>query len=217
MSQVYIVCGIDTDCGKTYVTGLLAKECMQRGLSCITQKMVQTGCNSDIADDIIEHRRIMQIDILPEDKNHSTNPYVFNFPASPHVASQLQHTVIEFETIHNHIQTLAQTYSIVFSESAGGLCVPFTNTLLCTDFIKHTGYPIILVSSSKLGSINHTILSIDYCKIQNIKIHAVVFNVFPQTDNKIAESSFEFLKTYIYTHLPHTQFVKQSQLDLLVL
>lgn len=66
MAQVYIVCGIDTDCGKTYITGLLAKYCIDTDIRCITQKLVQTGCTTDIADDIREHRRIMQIPLLPE-------------------------------------------------------------------------------------------------------------------------------------------------------
>jgi len=212
MAQVYIVCGIDTDCGKTYITGLLAKQCIEKGQKCITQKLVQTGCTTDIADDIREHRRIMQIPLLPEDYNHSTNPYVFKFPASPHLAAQLESATIDISILQQHIHTLAQSYDIVLSEAAGGLCVPLTPTYLFSDFIQQSGYPIILVSSSKLGSINHTLLSIEFCKTHNITIHAIVYNVFPDSDPEIAESSCQFLETYCKQILPATLFVRNSQI-----
>lgn len=212
MAQVYIVCGIDTDCGKTYITGILAKHCIDTDIRCITQKLVQTGCTTDIADDIREHRRIMQISLLPEDYNHSTNPYVFQFPASPHLAAQLESVIIDISILQQHIHTLAQSYDIVLSEAAGGLCVPLTPTYLFSDFIQQNGYPIILVSSSKLGSINHTLLSIEFCKTHNIRIHAIVYNVFPNSDSTIAESSYLYLKDYCTQTLPHTLFVKNTEI-----
>jgi dethiobiotin synthetase len=168
MSQIYIICGIDTDCGKTFITGLLAKQCINKGKQCITQKLVQTGCSGTIADDILEHRRIMQIPLLSEDYNHNTNPYIFKFPASPHLAAELESTTIDITKLHESIQNLSNKYEIVLCEAAGGICVPLTPTYLFSDFIQECGYPIILVSSSKLGSINHTLLSIEFCKRHNI-------------------------------------------------
>lgn len=60
--------GIDTDAGKTYATAYLAKRFMQQGLSVVTQKFIQTGCKDD-SEDIIAHRKLMGIDLLPEDKD----------------------------------------------------------------------------------------------------------------------------------------------------
>ncbi len=62
--------GIDTDAGKTYATAYLAKRFMQQGLSVVTQKFIQTGCKDD-SEDIIAHRKLMGIDLLPEDKDLS--------------------------------------------------------------------------------------------------------------------------------------------------
>ena len=85
MNTTYFISGIDTDCGKTMVTSLLARELYQQGINVITQKMVQTG-SSEIADDLREHRRIMGIDLQKVDLDHTTCPYIFKFPASPHLS-----------------------------------------------------------------------------------------------------------------------------------
>jgi len=177
MSQIYIICGIDTDCGKTFITGLLAKQCINKGKQCITQKLVQTGCSGSIADDILEHRRIMQIPLLPEDYNHITNPYIFKFPASPHLAAELESTIIDITKLHESIQNLSNKYEVVLCEAAGGICVPLTSSYLFSDFLQECGYPIILVSSSKLGSINHTLLSIEFCKTHNIIYYCMNSNI----------------------------------------
>ena len=76
--------GIDTDIGKTYATGVLAKALYNRGLKVITQKLVQTGCEG-IAEDIITHRDIMGMPLQALDKDGTTCPYVFSKPASPHL------------------------------------------------------------------------------------------------------------------------------------
>ncbi|MDD5728854.1 MAG: ATP-dependent dethiobiotin synthetase BioD, partial [Victivallales bacterium] len=85
MNNTYFIGGIDTDVGKTIVCGLLARYLRSAGISHISAKLVQTGCE-DIADDIITHRKLEGIALLPEDRNQGTCPYIFKFPASPHLA-----------------------------------------------------------------------------------------------------------------------------------
>ncbi|MGY8862596.1 MAG: ATP-dependent dethiobiotin synthetase BioD, partial [Pseudomonadales bacterium] len=80
--SVLFVSGIDTDIGKTYATGLLAKALMQQGLDVITQKLVQTGVSinpntseMNVADDIITHRQLMAIPQQSWDLDFTTCPY----------------------------------------------------------------------------------------------------------------------------------------------
>ena len=66
MSQAYFISGIDTDAGKSYVTGYLASLIMKEGKSVITQKFIQTG-NTGFSEDIDLHRKIMGVEMLPEE------------------------------------------------------------------------------------------------------------------------------------------------------
>ena len=66
MSNAYFISGIDTDAGKTYVTGYIARRLMEEGKRVITQKFIQTG-NTDMSEDIVKHREIMGTGLLPED------------------------------------------------------------------------------------------------------------------------------------------------------
>jgi dethiobiotin synthetase len=209
--QIFIS-GIDTDCGKTYITGLLAYHIRKTGVNCITSKLVQTGCTG-IADDIIEHRRIMEMGLLPEDENGITCPFVYSFPASPHLSSEIDQRPFEIEKVSEMFSSLQQKYELVLLEGAGGLAVPLTNRILSSEYLKENKLPLVLVSSSKLGSINHTLLSIDYCMNNNIELKTVVYNQFPDDNKKIANSSYEFLKEFITQNHPELKFIHSNDLQ----
>ncbi len=209
--QIFIS-GIDTDCGKTYITGLLAYHMRKSGINCITSKLVQTGCTG-IADDIIEHRRIMEIDLLTEDENKQTCPFVYSFPASPHLSAAIDQRPFELEKVSEVFCSLQKKHELVLTEGAGGIAVPLINGILSTEYIKENHLPLILVSSSKLGSINHTLLSIDYCMNNNIELKTVIYNQFPDDDKQIANSSFEFLKEFLAKNHPNIKLIHSKDLD----
>lgn len=211
-SKEYIIGGIDTDCGKTYITGLLAKKLRNEGRNIITAKLIQTGCNG-ISEDIIEHRRLMDIDLLPEDKSGQTCPVVLSYPASPHLASEIDKKEIDLELIRNSQKELAKKYETVLIEAAGGLMVPITKDYLTINYVADNQLPLILVSSSKLGSINHTLLSIELCLQRNIEVPYIIYNQFPEHDEVIAKDSFKFLKKFINDKLPEAQFIHIDEIS----
>ena len=159
--QVYFVSGIDTGIGKSIATGLYAKELAAAGRRVITQKIVQTGCQG-IAEDIQTHRRLQGIGLTEHDRNGSTCPcpYVFAYPCSPHLAAEREQRPIDLKTIDAATQTLLQSYDTVLLEGAGGLMVPLNREQTLLDFAAERGYPLVLVTSGRLGSINHTLLSL---------------------------------------------------------
>lgn len=155
--NVYFVSGIDTDAGKSYATGFLAREWNKNGHRTITQKFIQTG-NIGHSEDIDLHRQIMGIPFTKEDQEGLTMPEIFSYPASPHLASQLDNRPIDFDKIKRATEELSKRYDSVLLEGAGGLMVPLTTELLTIDYIAQEKYPLIFVTSGKLGSINHTLL-----------------------------------------------------------
>lgn len=206
MKGVYFVSGIDTDIGKTVATGMLAKQLLQQGKSVITQKPVQTGCQ-DIAEDIAVHRKIMGIPMQEADKQGLTMPEIFSYPASPHLAARLDGRALDLDKIRTATQELAAQYEIVLVEGAGGLMVPLTENLLTIDYIRQQGYPVILVTSGRLGSINHTLLSFSALKQYGISLYSLIFNhIHDSKDETVAGDTLEYLKGRLKDKFPEAKW-----------
>ena len=204
--QIYFVSGIDTGIGKTYTTGYLAKLWFEQGQNVITQKLIQTG-NDGISEDIERHREIMGRGWFVEDDSKLTMPEIFSYPASPHLATQIDGRDIDFEKIENATQQLADKFDVVLLEGAGGLMVPLTTELLTIDYLVEKNYPIILVSSGRLGSINHTLLSLEVIQQRGLNLFAMAYNLKDQSqDQRISEDTATYLKRYLELHFPQAQW-----------
>ncbi|TCP94815.1 dethiobiotin synthase [Cricetibacter osteomyelitidis] len=210
--NIIFISGIDTDVGKTIATGLYAKKLMNQGFSVITQKIIQTGCQQ-LAEDLLVHRRLQGIEPTDEDKQGLTSPYVFAYPCSPHLAAKLENREISVEIMQKTTALLAEKYDYVLIEGAGGLCVPYDERHTMLDYVQSQGYPIILVTSGKLGSINHTLLSLELCKIRRIAVKAVLYNQYPQTDCLIARETENYLRNYLLREFPNTTFEIVEQIN----
>ena len=213
MKGVYFVSGIDTDIGKTVATGVLAKQLLQQGKSVITQKPVQTGCQN-IADDIAVHRKIMGIPMQEADKKKLTMPEIFSYPASPHLAARLDGRALDLDKIRTATQQLAAQYEIVLVEGAGGLMVPLTEDLLTIDYIQQQDYPVILVISGRLGSINHTLLSFTALKQYGIQLHSLIFNhIHDSKDETVAGDTLEYLKGRLKDEFPEAKWQELAKTE----
>lgn len=211
-NNIYFVSGIDTNVGKSYATGFLARELTKSGKRTITQKLIQTG-NIGYSEDINLHRHIMGIPHTEEDRQGLTMPEIFSYPASPHLASRLDGRPIDFSKIEQATQELSTRYDIVLLEGAGGLMVPLTDDLLTIDYVAQHRYPLIFVTSGKLGSINHTLLSLEAIQKRGITLHTVLYNLYPTTQDKtIQHDTQAYIQTYIEKHSPGTRFITVPEL-----
>ncbi|MEC6393434.1 dethiobiotin synthase [Acinetobacter pittii] len=211
--QIYFVSGIDTEIGKTYATGFLAKLWTEQGKKVITQKLIQTG-NADISEDIEKHREIMGQGWFQEDHDKLTMPEIFSYPASPHLATRLDNREIDFQKIEDATQTLAERFEIVLLEGAGGLMVPLTTSLLTIDYVAQHQFPVILVTSGRLGSINHTLLSLEALKSRGLKLHALVYNLKDESkDPLISRDTSNYLKDYLAIHFPEAEWIELAKMN----
>lgn len=205
MSQVYFISGIDTDAGKSYATGYLASQMMKEGHKVVTQKFIQTG-NTGFSEDIDIHRKIMGIDMLPEDIDNTTAPVIFSYPASAQLAARIDGREIDLQAIDNATERLKERYDIVLIEGAGGLMVPVTDDFFTIDYVSTRKLPLILVANGVLGSINHTILSLEAIKSRGIELVALIYNEHFDSDKVIAEDTQGFLRRYVSRHFPKARF-----------
>ncbi len=185
---VVFVTAIDTGVGKTFVTGLMARYLALRGRRVITQKLVQTGCRG-VSEDIAVHRELMGIELTDDDKQGLTCPYVLDYPASPHLAAAMQDVRIEPRVLSEATATLAARYEYVLLEGVGGIEVPLTETTTTLDYVAEQGYPLIVVSSPRLGSINHTLLTLRAARMRGLDVRGIVYNRHKEQDRPIADDS----------------------------
>lgn len=193
---VVFVSGIDTGVGKTVVTGELARAAIAKGRDAITVKMVQTG-NIGRSEDIEEHRRIMGVGELPEDAEGLTAPQIFAFPGSGHLAARLEGKRVNLKKITSSVEACARRRELVLVESAGGLFVPLTSSVLTIDYLAERGWPLVLVTNGRLGSINHTLMSIEAAVRRGIALLAVVYDWAPDVDPIIDEDTPATIKAYL--------------------
>lgn len=212
-APVHFVSGIDTDAGKTIATGWLSKQLLSEGVRVITQKLVQTGC-IEMSDDILMHRKIEGRELLPEDLNHTTHPILFAKPASPHIAAELEDSIIDISQATQSTIQLQEKYDKVLLEGAGGLMVPITRDLLTIEYVEQQKLPTILITTAQLGSINHTLLSLEALAHRGIEIPLVVYNEGLTYDPIVTEDSREYLRHYLATHYPSTHFLILPHLTL---
>jgi dethiobiotin synthetase len=166
----FVIVGIGTDVGKTVVSAIFTK-----ALNAWYWKPVQSGDLHYTDTDKVASYLGDSFRKIPE-------RWKLNTPASPHFAAEIDQVRIDENDF------LIPDFSPLIIEGAGGLMVPLNNEgLLYLDLVEKWNLPVILVSRHYLGSINHTLLSIESLKSRNIKIASVVFNgdENPATENII--------------------------------
>jgi len=187
-NRIIAVCGIDTGVGKSVTTGLLAEFLSGQGSRVITQKPVQTGCDGR-PEDIVLHRRLMTSPWNEYDERGLTCSYCFPFTGSPHLAAKLADCHIEPSVITRASEALTADHDYLLIEGAGGLIVPLTDELFQLDYFARRGYPLILVTSPRLGSINHTLLALEAIRARRILLAGLVYNLHGDNPPEIVRDS----------------------------
>lgn len=203
--------GIGTGVGKTYATGWLAREMTQVGHSVMTQKLIQTGC-IDESEDIRMHRRIMNIPMHTLDMTKITAPQIYKYPASPHLAAEMEGQEVRIDLIEAATSVLEEKYSHVLIEGAGGLMTPLKHDYLTIDYVRDHKLPVILVTHGGLGSISETLMNLYVLAHNKINIFAVVYNPHFDSDKKIAAETRRYLLNWVENHYPHTLWIEMPKL-----
>jgi dethiobiotin synthetase len=169
------VTGTDTGVGKTVVSAALAWTLKVSGKRVAVIKPVQTGTNSGELMDIEFTQRVIGAN-YPLDE---VCPYRFSLSLAPSVASRLAGEKIDFKKINSAFHNLSSNHDVVIVEGAGGVLVPITDNYLMSDLAHDLGLHLIIVTRPNLGTLNHTLLTIESAKHRGLKILGIVINKFP--------------------------------------
>ena len=183
----YFITGIDTDIGKTFVTKFLALAFFKKGFTTGVYKPLQSGA-------IISETGLLAPDLLEVQKlskNINTKcSYLLQGEVSPALAARLSGIKIDTDLLKSDFFSFSNQNDITLVEGAGGILAPATDSLLCADLIKLFNIPVIIVTAPFLGRLNHTLLTIEYAKNNNINIKGLIINKIPAKSNDLATQNF---------------------------
>jgi|TARA_B100000959_G_C14964683_1_gene617238 dethiobiotin synthetase len=178
--MILFITGNDTNIGKTFVTALLTNCLSQKYKSIAVVKPIESGVSSRNKSDL---KLIKALNRHNLDKLDFFNFYSFKQPLAPLTASILTKTNIKKGQITKNIHKLSKLYDLVIVEGMGGLRVPIGKNFEVIDLISALKARTILVILPSLGTINHTLLSVEALKRRKIKLEGVVINRYPKRPN----------------------------------
>ena len=169
------VAGTDTSVGKTYVCARLLEFLKIKGIQAGYQKWVATGGAAGVPEDLALCLNAASIAPTPELAEQQV-PYHFRFPASPHLAAEMENRSVDPEVIAENYKTLAAKYEWLIVEGVGGIMVPLRRDLLLADLLARMQPRTLLVARSGLGTLNHTLLTLEALRNRHIPVLGVVFS-----------------------------------------
>lgn len=175
MPSRFFITGTDTGVGKTIVSALLCA-----ALDAVYWKPIQTGTQEGTdRDTVVKLARIPPTRTILE-------AYAFAAPVSPHLAARLSNVRIDIRKIRVPEIIRSNNRDSLIVEGAGGALVPINRTQLMTDLMRQLKLPVLLVSRTALGTINHTLLSLASLRASHLKIRGVVMVGVPNVENRKA-------------------------------
>lgn len=170
--------GTDTEVGKTVISALLAKSLRRTNQICYW-KPIQTGIEKD--NDTKTVKNLAEL----SDEEIFDEGFRLEKPLSPHLSARLAKVEI---TVNKTLQFLqnANRDKFFIVEGAGGVLVPLNENELMIDLMEALNLPVIVVSRSGLGTINHTCLTLEVLRSKGLEVYGVIMNGEPNLENRKA-------------------------------
>lgn len=165
----FFITGTDTEIGKTHVTCALLRDLRARGLRPMGYKPMACGDRNDPrAMRCAVGEPSLSLDVL--------NPIYLRAATAPYIAAELEQRVLSIDDMVAAYQQLAEQYSPVLVEGAGGWEAPLAPGLTMADLAVALALPVVLVVGNKLGAVNHAIMTVKGIRSRGLECHSIVLN-----------------------------------------
>ncbi|OPZ97005.1 MAG: ATP-dependent dethiobiotin synthetase BioD 1 [Planctomycetes bacterium ADurb.Bin412] len=185
----FFITGTDTGVGKTVVTGAIARWLVEQSIRVGVFKPIATGCRREREGLVSADAEFLACCSRSEFALAQINPVRYHEPLAPSVAAERSRRDIDWDEIHLSYRNLTQKNDIILVEGIGGVMVPITDDYLVLDLMADLQLPAIIVARPGLGTINHTLLTVNACRARNLEISGIVINRYQADKATLAEET----------------------------
>jgi dethiobiotin synthetase len=190
------VTGTDTEVGKTVLSAAICSAAVEKGLTVAAFKPVVTGLDEPAPDpwprDHELLAKVTNAGQTPED----VAPRRYGPAVSPHLAESLADEEIDSDELVTQAQAAAEKADALVVEGVGGLLVPLTKDYLVRDFAGELSLPVVIAARPGLGTISHSLLTIEAARAVALRIQAVVLTPWPDDPDEMLRSNMETIERF---------------------
>ncbi len=177
MSKGIFVIGTDTDVGKTFVTAGITYILRKNGLNACSYKAVQSGGVYEGTNLVSEDAQFVKNITSINEAYEVMNSYCLKTAVSPHIAAEIENIKIDKKIILEGYKKLEEKYDFIIAEGSGGAVVPLIrNDYYMYDLIKDLHISVVIVARAGVGTINHTVLTVEFLRNKGIDIKGIIIN-----------------------------------------
>ena len=186
MLKSLFITGTDTDVGKTYITAGLAVTLRKMGIDIGIMKPFAAG-TAQKKGYKSEDVEILSNAAQVNDPENLVNPQFFRIPASPYTAWKTLKIKPKISSVISSFKKLSKLHEMLLVEGMGGIMTPILKDYFVTDLIKEMKIPAILVTRTRVGTVNHTIMTVKMCEKYRIPVKGIIVNDFDSDGYKTKE------------------------------
>jgi dethiobiotin synthetase len=184
------VTGTGTEVGKTVVAAVIARTAARRGERVAVFKPAVSGLDEGGEPDHALLRRAAG----SEQSDDGVAPYRYGPPVSPHLGAELAGETIDPARLRESARTAARSAELLVVEGVGGFLVPLTFGYLVRDLARDLGLPVVIAGPPGLGTINHTLLTVEAVRSVGLEVIAVVLTPWPERPGDVERSNREAIE-----------------------
>jgi dethiobiotin synthetase len=192
MKQGLFITGTDTGVGKTLVAAALASFLKKEGVDVGVMKPVESGCRRQEGNLVPQDALFLREAAGCGDDLDLVNPYRLKAPLAPSLAAEREGVEIDLGKLFECFQAIKEKHDFILVEGAGGLMVPLREGYLISDLVQLFQLPLLIVAASRLGAINHTLLTVRHAQSLTIKVAGVILNN-PEEEDLASRSNSDLL------------------------
>lgn len=195
MKAIFVL-GTDTEVGKTSISSGLIKLLVGNGIKVGVMKPFASGKQIHSKKYKSQDTKILANSADIQDKDQILNPYFYKIPSAPFLAVLASKgKEPDLKHVKKIFLEMRKKYDFVLVEGIGGLMVPLNSYQYISDLIKILKIPVLLITNNKIGTINHTLLTINICRDLNISIYGLIINRTKKIDKRIDKNLGRVIKS----------------------
>jgi dethiobiotin synthetase len=188
------VTGTGTEVGKTVVAGVIARTAADAGRRVTVFKPAISGLDVAAAEGVVPDHEHLRMAARSRQSDEEIAPYRFGPAVSPHLAAALEGVEVNAGRLRSAVASARDSGDFCVCEGVGGFLVPLRLDYLVRDFATELDLPVVIVASPGLGTINHTILTVESVRAAGLHVAAVVLTPWRAEPTEMERSNFESIE-----------------------